>query len=121
MCDASSKRENGLHFSPTTSVSEKIEDITEHAAVCFVDFSVLALSATDRRKLFCLDVENLGEKAACRPEFADFVRRISAFCATELQRFHGFPPVRFLKWRPGGAAMTTKRIPRLADFIQWCR
>ena len=43
-----SRRENASHFSPTTSVSEEVEDIPEHAAVRFVDFSVLALYAADR-------------------------------------------------------------------------
>jgi hypothetical protein len=61
------------------SISEEVEDVTEHRGFCSVDFGVAALRAGYGGEAFRLDVEDFGEEAAGGAEFIDFALGIFAF------------------------------------------
>jgi hypothetical protein len=70
------------------SISEEVEDVTEHGGLCSVDFGVAALGAGYSGKAFRLDVEDFGEEAAGCAEFVDFALGIITFRTGVIELLH---------------------------------
>ena len=77
------------------SVAEEIKDIPQGAGFCLVHFGVTACCASDRRELFALDIEELGQESSGGCELICFKIKVLAFATLPVVVLH-FWSFRFL-------------------------
>ena len=69
---------------------EQVENVSQHAAVCLVEFGVFAALTGDVGEFFVLDIEDFANEAAGCSDFAEIVSGVPAFGADEINIFAHF-------------------------------